>query len=71
MKINNPVTNREVRMRKGQILVSRTDLKGVITYANDEFVSVSGFSRDELIGANYNIVPPRYPRLRLKNYGRA
>lgn len=59
MKINMPVTCREVRMKKGQILVSRTNLKGAITYVNDEFVSVSGFSRSELMGANHNIV--RHP----------
>ena len=59
MKINNPVTNQEILMRKGQILISRTDLKGIITYANDEFVAISGYSRDELIGKNHNIV--RHP----------
>lgn len=59
MKINMPVTNQEIQMKKGQILVSRTDLKGIITYANDEFVAISGYSRDELIGKNHNIV--RHP----------
>ncbi len=59
MKINMPVTNEEVAMNKGQILISRTDLKGIITYANDEFVAISGFSRDELIGQHHNIV--RHP----------
>jgi methyl-accepting chemotaxis protein len=59
MKINMPVTNQEIQMKKGQILVSRTDLKGIITYANDEFIAISGYSRDELIGKNHNIV--RHP----------
>nr|WP_275405054.1 methyl-accepting chemotaxis protein [Crenobacter caeni] len=40
-------------------MVSKTDLKGVITYANDAFVEVSGFTRDELIGKSHNIV--RHP----------
>ncbi len=59
MKVNMPVTNREVLMKKGGLLVTRTDLKGIITYVNDEFVNISGYSRDELIGADHNIV--RHP----------
>lgn len=59
MKINHPVTDHEVLMKNGTILVTRTNLKGVITYANDEFVAISGFSRDELVGKNHNIV--RHP----------
>jgi len=59
MKLNMPVTNNEIQMKKGALLVTRTDLKGVITYVNDEFVNISGYSRDELIGADHNIV--RHP----------
>ncbi len=46
-------------MKAGTILVTRTDLKGVITFANDSFIEISGYSRDELIGSNHNIV--RHP----------
>ena len=59
MKINMPVTNNEVILKKGTILVSRTDLMGRITYVNDAFVETSGFTRDELMGAEHNIV--RHP----------
>ncbi|MGZ8241041.1 MAG: methyl-accepting chemotaxis protein [Methylobacter sp.] len=59
MKINMPVTDKEVLMKKGSLLVSRTDLKGHITYVNDAFIEISGFSRDELIGASHNII--RHP----------
>ncbi len=59
MKINLPVTQREKPFPRGQYLVSRTDLKGIITYANDAFVELSEFTRDELIGHNNNIV--RHP----------
>lgn len=59
MKINMPVTDKEAPMRPGSVLVTRTDLKGIITYANDAFVQQSGFTREELIGANHNIV--RHP----------
>ena len=40
-------------------IVSKTDTKGVITYVNDKFTKISGYSKDELIGKNHNIV--RYP----------
>ena len=59
MKINHPVTDREVMMKPGTILVTRTNLKGTITYANDAFIEISGFSKDELIGSNHNVV--RHP----------
>lgn len=59
MKVNMPVTNQEIPMKKGGLLVTRTDLKGVITYVNDEFINISGYSRDELLGAEHNIV--RHP----------
>lgn len=59
MKINQPVTNNEQTMKDGAILASRTDLKGIITYANKAFIEISGFSKEELIGKNHNIV--RHP----------
>ncbi len=37
-------------------ILSRTDLKGIITYVNDKFCKVCGYSREELIGQNHNIV---------------
>ena len=59
MKNNTPVTDHEVTMKKGDILVTRTNLKGVITYANQAFIDISGFSKDELVGKNHNVV--RHP----------
>ncbi len=59
MKINTPVTQIETAVKEGKTLVSRTDLKGVITEANSCFVEVSGFSREELMGSSHNIV--RHP----------
>lgn len=34
----------------GKLIVSRTDLNGIITHANDAFIEISGYERDELIG---------------------
>ena len=59
MKVNLPVTNREAELREGHPIVSKTDLKGVITYVNPEFVAISGFSERELLGKSHNIV--RHP----------
>ena len=59
MKVNLPVTQTEVPFPKGRYIVSRTDPKGSITYANDTFVAISGFTREELIGKNHNLV--RHP----------
>lgn len=40
-------------------IVSKTNLKGMITYINQEFIDISGYQEDELIGANHNII--RHP----------
>jgi len=59
MRVNLPVTTHEYIIPQDSTLVSRTDLKGRITYANQAFVEASGFGRDELIGKAHNIV--RHP----------
>lgn len=59
MKNNQPVTDNERYMKQGSILVSKTDLKGTITYCNKDFVAISGFEYRELLGKNHNIV--RHP----------
>ncbi|QEL65553.1 aerotaxis receptor [Oryzomicrobium terrae] len=61
MKKNFPVTGVECPFPPGKYIVSKTDLKGVITYANDAFVELSGFNRDELIGKSHNLV--RHPEM--------
>lgn len=48
---------------ENDIIVSKTDLKGRITYANRIFVEVSGYQEDELIGQPHNIIRhPDMPR---------
>lgn len=59
MKKNLPVTDQEKFIPGDVRLVSRTDTKGVITFANDAFVEQSGYTREELVGSSHNIV--RHP----------
>lgn len=59
MRINMPVTRVEYVLKDSDSIVSKTDLKGMITYINDDFLRVSGFTQEELIGAPHNIV--RHP----------
>jgi aerotaxis receptor len=42
-----------------ELIISRTDLKGVITYVNETFAEISGYKPEELIGKPHNIV--RHP----------
>ena len=46
----------ETIVPKEELIVSRTDLKGNITYANETFALISGYSIDELIGKPHSIV---------------
>ena len=45
MKVNLPVTQNEIVLRDDAMIVSMTDLKGVITYVNREFIEISGRGR--------------------------
>ncbi|MCM2971640.1 methyl-accepting chemotaxis protein [Larsenimonas suaedae] len=53
------VTGREYPLDTEDYLISKTDLKGYITFANPAFIKVSGYSREELIGSPHNLV--RHP----------
>ena len=56
-------TGREVFFDDEGIIVSKTDLKGRITYANDVFIDVAGYSEAELLGQPHSIVRhPDMPR---------
>ncbi|MDH0606782.1 PAS domain-containing protein, partial [Pseudomonas sp. GD03869] len=59
MKINLPVTQQEVAVDPRANILSTTDLKGVVTYVNPDFVAISGYSEAELLGRSHNQV--RHP----------
>ncbi len=44
---------------QGRVIISETDLKGVITYVNRKFCDISGYAKDELMGKPHNII--RHP----------
>lgn len=61
-------SEREVPFPDGRLIVSRTGLDGVITHANEAFVELSGYSREELIGAPHHILRhPDMPKAAFKD----
>ncbi|CAG8998397.1 MAG: Aerotaxis receptor [Candidatus Celerinatantimonas neptuna] len=65
---NQTIIDEEVTFGDNEELVSTTDLRGVITYANDAFCCVAGYKYDELIGKNHNIVRhPDMPKAAFKD----
>jgi len=57
--MNNIVPVDEEHIYEGSVIVSQTDLNGDIVYVNKMFCSMSGYSREELIGKAHNII--RHP----------
>lgn len=56
-------TSVEREMREKDLIFSRTDAKGRITYANNIFIEFSGYPQADLIGAQHNIIRhPDMPR---------
>jgi len=57
--INPHPTGKEIKLNPKDMLVSKTDTKGIITYGNSKFVEISGYKESELIGSAHNIL--RHP----------
>lgn len=56
-------TGQEVFFDTNDIIVSKTNLKGHITYANDVFLDIAGYTEDEVLGQPHNIIRhPGMPR---------
>ena len=59
--------DKEIKLSPKRYIVSKTDAKGIITYANDYFVEICGYTQDELMGKPHNIVRhPDMPRVAFK-----
>jgi len=58
---------KEIILNTKQYIVSKTDTRGDITYANDYFIEICGYSHKELIGKPHNIIRhPDMPRIIFK-----
>lgn len=54
-------------MREGDFIVSKTDTRGIITYGNPIFIEFSGYTEEELLGSQHNIIRhPDMPRAAFK-----
>lgn len=63
MSRNVHLTGRERTFAEDEIIVSKTDLKGRITYANEVFLRVAGYTEEEILGKPHNIIRhPDMPR---------
>ena len=65
MRINLPVTQKENDgMWNDEIICSKTDTSGIITYANEALCRISGFSETEMLGRPHNVMRhPDMPRV--------
>ena len=60
--------SQEVKLSKDTMIVSETDPKGIIIYANSDFCSIAGYEKEELIGKPHNLVRhPDMPKAAFKN----
>lgn len=60
-------TESQIQLSDTRFIVSKTDAKGIITYANDYFIEISGYTEKELIGQPHNLVRhPDMPKVAFK-----
>jgi len=60
--------SKEIKLSKSTMIVSETNSKGFIIYANSDFCKISGFSKDELIGQAHKMVRhPDMPKMAFKD----
>lgn len=57
----------EIHMTERMLIISETNDRGIITFANEDFVSMSGYSYEELIGQPHNIL--RHPDMPSAAFG--
>lgn len=65
--MNIQATNNEKTFPSDVLLVTKTNLKGIITYANRDFLNIVAMNEDELVGKPHNIIRhPKMPKIIFK-----
>ena len=67
MRRNSPVTQNEYLLNDGSTLMSTTDTKSHITYANSAFIEASGYKEEHLLGEPHNLI--RHPDMPAEAFG--
>lgn len=63
MKSSIKILNEEIKLHDGEFIVSKTDIKGKITYANRVFMEICGYSEADLLNIQHNVIRhPDMPR---------
>ncbi len=63
MRNDQTITNKEVFFEENEIIVSKTDLKGRLTYCNEVFLAISDYSEQECLGQPHSLIRhPDMPR---------
>ncbi len=61
------IVDKEIVIKEDDFIVSKTDTKGIIHYGNRIFVEMSGYEKEEIIGANHNLIRhPFMPKIAFK-----
>ncbi len=55
------ITDKEMSFDKNDLIISRTDTRGTITHCNNIFAKMSGWTQEELLGSNHNLI--RHPQM--------
>ncbi|MBE7635580.1 PAS domain-containing protein [Sneathiella sp. P13V-1] len=63
MRPSTELTGQERTLGEKEIIVSKTDLTGKLTYANKTFLNISGYTEEEILGVQHNLIRhPDMPR---------
>jgi len=66
-RVNKIPTKKEIKLNNNDFIVSKTDVKGKITYCNEIFMKIAAYNEKELLTSNHNIIRhPDMPKVAFK-----